>query len=189
MNQPIRVFVGVAALLLLVAGTALATDPSQGDSHRAPAASAHADASQASDASETPEPSDTPEPSESEQPKTADASGSPDAGAQVTDAHAQAIVDLLSAQGITATTDEIKTLAATYGVGGAMRLETWAAASGMSVGDISAMFDGGSGWGSIAKQLQQADPSLSISPGIGWVMGHGHGHTNSHAAEAHANHP
>ena len=35
------------------------------------------------------------------------------------------------------------------------------------------------GWGAIAKQLEQADSSLHLSPGIGWIMGHGHG--NGHA--------
>ena len=76
-------------------------------------------------------------------------------------------------------------MAAKYGVGGAVRLEAWADATGKSVTELGAMFDGGMGWGAIAKQLEHADSSLHLSPGIGWIMGHGHGngHANGNAAK------
>ena len=38
---------------------------------------------------------------------------------------------------------------------------------------------------SIAKELEKVDGSLHLSPGIGWIMGHGHGHGKENAA-AHA---
>ena len=46
------------------------------------------------------------------------------------------------------------------------------------------MRDGGMGWGAIAHQLEKADSSLNLSPGIGWIMGHGHGHGNSNGNAA-----
>jgi len=42
------------------------------------------------------------------------------------------------------------------------------------------------GWGAIAHQLEQADSSLQLSPGIGWIMGHGHG--KSHGQNNSAKH-
>ena len=76
------------------------------------------------------------------------------------------------------------TLAAKYGVGGAVRLEAWAKATGKTVAQLAAMRDGGMGWGAIAHQLEKADSSLNLSPGIGWIMGHGHGHGNSNGNAA-----
>ncbi len=169
--------IAAAALLLLVAGTAYATHSTVADEQRAPVAASHEPSSPEADASESP----------AEQPETkaspeADAS---DAGAQLTDDHAGALVDLLKAQGINATTDELKTLAATYGVGGAVRIETWAAATGKTVDELVSLYEqSGVGWGAFAKQLEQGDSSLSLSPGIGWIMGHGHGHANPHAGAA-----
>ncbi len=192
MKRSLRVIVAVLALLLLVAGTAFATRSPQGEQHAPPAAASHGPSSpdeNADDASASPEPSESEAP-ESEAPDTkADTNDATDTGTTLTDDHAQALVDLLAARGITGvTTDELKTLAAKYGVGGAVRLEAWAAAmDGTSATDLAKMYDdSGLGWGAFAKQLEQADSSLSLSPGLGWIMGHGHGHApaNPHAASA-----
>lgn len=166
MQRTIRVIVAALALLLIAGGTAFATRSTTGEEHRAPAAS-HAPQSPEAD-----------DPSESPEAKDADPA---DGGAQLTDDHAAALVDLLAAQGIDATADELKTLAETYGVGGAVRLEAWAKATGKTVDELAAMFDGGMGWGAIAKQLEAEDASLDLSPGIGWIMGHGHGNANPNA--------
>ena len=177
MQRTARISVAVLALLLLVAGTAFATRSTWGDSHRSPmAATSHqpGQPDSSDEASESPEA----EPSESE-----DAHASPeanDAGAQLTDDHAAALVALLKAAGIDATADQLKTLAAKYGVGGAVRLLAWADASGKTVDQIAAMFNGGMGWGEIAHQLETGNSSLHLSPGIGWIMGHGHGHGQGH---------
>src|SRR3990172_5123681 len=46
--------------------------------------------------------------------------------------------------------------------------------------------DSGVGWGEIAHQLMEEDPSLDLSPGIGWVIGKGHANGHGQAtAEAH----
>jgi hypothetical protein len=169
MKQSLRVVIAVFALLLLVAGTAFATRSSVGDEHKAPEAASHAPSS--------PEADESP---------NAEASPADDAGgAQLSDDHAAALVDLLKAQGIDATADELKTLAATYGVGGAVRIEAWAAATNQSVADLVAAYEAsGVGWGAFARQLEANDSSLHLSPGIGWIMGHGHGNASSHAANA-----
>jgi len=199
--RSLRTVVAVLALLLLIAGTAFATRTSL-DRHLSPQAASNQpsdsegeknDESEApeseapeSDApeSETPE-SEAPESEAPDSPHTNADTGDSGTGAQLSDAHAARLVDLLKSAGITASADELKTLAAKYGVGGAVRLEAWADATGKSVTDLGAMFDGGMGWGAIAKQLEQADSSLQLSPGIGWIMGHGHGngHANANAAK------
>lgn len=175
MQRTTRIIVAVLALLLLVAGTALATRSTNGEQHRSDVAASHEPKSSSSD-----DPSESPDvgtPTTDSQ----DATG----GAQLSDAQASTLVDLLAAQGITATADDLKTLAATYGVGGAVRIEAWAEATGQSVSDlVSAYKAAGVGWGAFAHQLEQADSSLHLSPGIGWIMGHGHGNANSHAAAA-----
>jgi len=182
MKQPVRILVAALALLLLVAGTAFATGSNAGQEHRAPVAASHQPASPDEDANET-EPET--EPADTE--KADDPADPADDSAPLTGDHAAALVDLLAAQGIDATADELKTLAATYGVGGAMRLEAWAAATGQSATDLASTYDdSGLGWGAFAKQLEAGDNSLSLSPGLGWIMGHGHGHANPnpHAAAA-----
>jgi hypothetical protein len=180
MNRSVRVIVAVLALLLLVAGTAFAVRSPIADQHRSPVAASHEPGTPEADASESPEAGASPK---------ADA---PDAsGAPLTDGHAQQILDLLKAAGIDTggiTTADLQALAATYGVGGAVRLEAWASASGKTVDEIAAMFDSGMGWGQIAKSLEQADPSLNLSPGIGWIMGNGHGHANGQAKGASRTH-
>jgi hypothetical protein len=171
--KSIRVIVAVLALLLLVAGTAFATRSPQGEQHRSPVAASHQPASPDEGADE------------SEAPDAAASPDSGDAGAQLGDDQASALVDLLKAQGIDATAAELKTLAAAYGVGGAVRIEAWAAATGKTAAALASMYDAsGVGWGAFAKQLESADASLHLSPGIGWIMGHGHGNANSHAANA-----
>jgi hypothetical protein len=163
MNRSVRTLLAALALLLLVAGTAFATRSPIATQHQSPVAASH-------------------EPSSSEDQSAPDSN----TGAQLTDDHAQKIVDLLAAAGIDATTDELKALAAKYGVGGAIRLEAWADATGKSVDELGAMFDSGMGWGAIAKKLEADDSSLNLSPGIGWIMGHGHGHgQNTHSNANH----
>jgi hypothetical protein len=166
MNRTARITLAVLCLVLLVAGTALATRSNSKDDQRSPVAASHA---ASPDESESAESQDANEPKDA-----ADANGEP-----LTDAHAQTLVDLLKAAGITATAAELKTLAAKYGVGGAVRLEAWAKATGKTVADLAAMFDGGMGWGAIRKKLEAADSSLHLSPGLGWIMGHGHGKANA----------
>jgi hypothetical protein len=170
MSRSLRTVLAALALLLLIAGTAFGVRSVQGDLHRSPNAASHQPASPDSE-------------NENEPPSNSDT------GAQLTDDHANTLVDLLKAQGIDTTADELKTLAAKYGVGGAVRLVSWAKASGKSVDELAAMFDGGEGWGKIRKDLEAADSSLHLSPGIGWILGHGHGNANANAhANAHANH-
>lgn len=171
MNRSARILVAVLALVLLVAGTALATRMVPTDRQAGPLAASHE--ASPGESEDQNEPSESPDTTAN----GADSNQAGGAGAPLTDAHAQALVTLLTDAGIDGvTTDELKTLAAKYGVGGAVRLEAWAKATGKSVSDLAAMVDGGMGWGAIAHQLEAADASLHLSPGIGWIMGHGHGH-------------
>ena len=177
--RSLRTVLAVGALLLIVAGTAFAAKSSL-DRHSGPlAASNQPSESEKAEASE----SEQPESEAPESPNTPDTKDS-DSGEQLTDAHAADLVDLLKSAGITATAAELKTLAAKYGVGGAVRLEAWAKASGKTVAQLSALRDGGMGWGAIAHQLEQANSSLNLSPGIGWIMGHGHGHSHGQSNAA-----
>ena len=75
--------------------------------------------------------------------------------------------DRLKAQGITVDAAQFNALAAKYGLGGAVRLMAWSKTSGKTVAELSAMRDGGKGWGQIGH-------GLGVSPGIGWIMGNGH---------------
>jgi hypothetical protein len=75
-------------------------------------------------------------------------------------------VDRLGEAGIQATSDQLQSLAADYGLGGAVRLLAWADATGMSLADLRAMRDDGAGWGQMAADL-------GVSPGIGSIMGNG----------------
>ncbi len=183
-----RTVVAVLALLLLIAGTAFATRTSLDRQLSVLAASNQPADSGKDDESEAPESeepdSEAPDSKAPESPDTDADTNESGTGAQLSDAHAAELVDLLKDAGITATAAELKTLAAKYGVGGAVRLEAWADATGKSVTELGAMFDGGMGWGAIAKQLEQADSSLHLSPGIGWIMGHGHGHAKANANAA-----
>jgi hypothetical protein len=175
--RSLRTILAVGALLFLIAGTAFATRSTL-DRHSGPlAASNQPSGSEGAKESESEAPES--EAPESEAPESPDTdSDTNDSGEQLSDAHAATLVDLLKNAGITATAAELKTLAAKYGVGGAVRLEAWAKASGKTVAQLSALRDGGMGWGAIAHQLEQANSALHLSPGIGWIMGHGHGHGN-----------
>jgi hypothetical protein len=86
------------------------------------------------------------------------------------------VVDRLGALDPPIVTDAatVAELAATYGVGGAVRILAWSAATDA---DVAGMRDDGMGWGEIARQLNEADPDgdLNLRPGIGWVMGGGQG--------------
>ena len=84
------------------------------------------------------------------------------------------IVERLGNAEIDATAEEIAALAEKYGVGGAVRILAWGAATDA---DVAGMRDSGMGWGQIAKQLNEEDAEgdLNLRPGIGWVMGGGQG--------------
>jgi hypothetical protein len=160
MNRTTRVIVAVVALLLFLGGTAVAV--------RAPAPGNVVGLHEASEApeSEAPEKSDAPETEGPEAPPTAE---------KLAD-----LVNSLKLAGITADASTLSALAQKYGLGGAVRIEAWAKASGKSVAEISAMRDAGAGWGQIARQLNAAATGLHLSPGIGWIMSNGHsqGHAN-----------
>lgn len=70
--------------------------------------------------------------------------------------------------------DGFEAAAATYGVGGAVRLYAWAEATGRSVSELAALRDSGGpdggpmGWGRLAREL-------GVHPGIGSIMGRGNG--------------
>jgi len=86
------------------------------------------------------------------------------------------VVDRLGALDPPIVTDAatVAALAEKYGVGGAVRILAWGAATDA---DVAGMRDSGMGWGQIAKQLNEedADGDLNLRPGIGWVMGGGQG--------------
>jgi hypothetical protein len=130
-NRTTRLAVGVGVLVVLVAGTALASQLPRDNSPRAPLAAS---------------------PEAPEAPPTAEEL-----------AHA---AERLAAHGISASTDQLATLAQNYGLGGAVRLMAWSKSTGKSVDELRAMRDGGSGWGVLAREL-------GVHPGIGWIMGGG----------------
>lgn len=67
----------------------------------------------------------------------------------------------------------LNSLAAEYGVGGAVRLYAWADEE-TSIEDLRAMRDEGKGWGVMARELGR-------HPGIGSIMGNGGGHGRENA--------
>ena len=160
-NQTTRILIGALALVALVGGTALATNRGLGDEHRSQAAGSHQPQSD--------EPRATGEPKD--QNEEQDEAGTP------SDQLLDRIVANLADAGIDTDADTVAGLAADYGVGGAVRLLIWADASGQSAADLGALFDSGSGWGTIAAQLNDDDPEgdLELHPGIGHVMSGGHG--------------
>ena len=160
MNRYARILMAVLALLLVVAGSALATKGGKSAEHRSPVAASH-----------QPESSDA----EKADTDTVSAQGAP------SDKLLGRLVDRLADAGIDTDADGLAALAADYGVGGAVRLVTWADASGMDVSELAALFDSGVGWGEIAHQLMEEDPSLDLSPGIGWVVGQGHANGHGQA--------
>ena len=83
--------------------------------------------------------------------------------------------DRLSANDINFNEDQLNTLAAEYGLGGAVRLLAWAdAIPGMSVAELRALRDDGAGWGQLAHDL-------GMHPGLGSIMGNGGGHGRENA--------
>jgi hypothetical protein len=155
MNRIFRVPLGIAALLLVVTGSAFAVAGGQSADHRSPVAASHQPA-QPTDSAETQDEADEAE------------------GATPSDALLSRLED---ATGHDAA--EIAALAADYGVGGAVRILAWADATGQDAGAIGALFDGGMGWGEIARELDP-DDELGLSPGIGSVMGNGASAAASH---------
>jgi hypothetical protein len=106
------------------------------------------------------------------------------AGGSPSDKEIASLLADLQAAGITATSDQLKALAAKVGVGGAVRVLAFADASGKSPDDIVAMFESGKGWGEIAKELD-----LTIGPGIGGIVSSGHSQGSIHSqASAHPDH-
>jgi hypothetical protein len=140
MARSTRLAILVGSLLILAAGTALAT--------------------------QVPRPGGTP---------TLAASNEPEAPPSAEDlAHA---VDRLDAAGIQATAGRLSDLAASYGLGGAVRLMAWADATGKSIDELRAMRDDGAGWGQMAGDL-------GVSPGIGSIMGEGANAAAEHGRES-----
>ncbi len=81
----------------------------------------------------------------------------------------------LAANDLDVSDDLLAELAASYGVGGAVRVVAWSGGDDALMSEIRAMRDGdgtedsGMGWGQIAKEL-------GVHPGIGSIMGQGGGH-------------
>lgn len=174
MGRYARISVAVLALLLLVVGSALANRSPVADEHRSPVA-----------ASQEPSPGAVSDKSDT---KGGDADEAEDAADTTPPSQAQLdrLVGLLKTAGITATDEQLTALIAKYGVGGAMRVLAWAHDGDTS--QVTALRDQGLGWGEIARQLNEADPSANLGPGIGWIMsgGHGAGHGGGHAEAANA---
>jgi hypothetical protein len=138
MARSTRIAILLATLLIVVAGTALATQMSR------------------------PSPTET-------------LGDEPEAPPGAEDlAHA---VDRLKASGVQATSDQLQSLSADYGLGGAVRLLAWADATGMSLADLRAMRDDGAGWGQMAHDL-------GVSPGIGTIMGEGGDASEEHGRDS-----
>jgi len=152
MNRSARALIPVLALLLIVAGSALANKAG------------------------TPSPRPEIAAASPEAPETQD-----EEGAAPSQEVLDKVVERLGAAGVDTDADTVAGLAEKYGLGGAVRLLAWADATGMDPADLGAMFDSGMGWGEIARQLNDEDPEgdLNLRPGIGWVMGgNGQGHAH-----------
>lgn len=156
--------VAVAVLLVLVAGgTVLAAAVTR------PVAPAPAVAEPAASAS--PSVATSPEPEKSPKPeKSPEVAPAEKAEESPSPANLARIVERLAGAGITTTADDLASLAAKVGVGGAIRVLRFAEASGKTPAQIVAMFEAGKGWGDIARELK-----LDIGPGNGSVMGQGKG--------------
>jgi hypothetical protein len=165
--------IAVAVLLvLLAAGTVVASAATRPAA--SPPAVAEPTAAASPKAEKSPRPETSPEAREADEAdEDADASPSP--------ANLERIVDRLADAGIVTTTDDLAALAAKVGVGGAIRVLRFAQASGKTPAEILAMFEAGMGWGVIAKELK-----LDINVGNGSVMGQGTGVDKAAKAEAKA---
>lgn len=171
MHRYTRTIVAALALLLLVASAAFAAAGPTGLSHRAPAANSH-----------QPDPSSEADPSEPADPSSPTDPAGP--SQQLLDR----IVTDFGNEGVTTDADTVAALAADYGVGGAVRILSWADAAGVDPSVITDMLDSGMGWGQIGKQLNSDYPDANVSPGIGHLMsgGTGHGNTGDHGNSANA---
>jgi hypothetical protein len=159
-NRTLRIAAAVGALSIVVVATALAAPSNRGSVEMVPFGASH----QASPGERANEADDGPP------------------SAELLDK----LVTRLGEAGVNANRGDIEALAADYGVGGAVRLLVWAQESGVSTGDLAAMFDAGTGWGEIARQLNGDNDALSLHPGLGSVMGGGNGNGK---ALGHANAP
>ncbi len=168
MSRYLRILVAALALVLLVVGSALANRSPVADEHRSPVAASQQPSPGASAAANG-------EKGQNEADDAKDAADPAPSQEQL-----DRLVDLLKTAGITATDEQLSALIAKYGVGGAVRIVAWA--NGGDTSAIEALRDQGMGWGEIAKQLNGADASLGLKPGIGWIMSGGHG--QGHAAQA-----
>lgn len=151
MNRYVRVLAAALGLLLVVVGTTLANRPGPSDNPRPEVAASH-------------------------QPQQDDGDEDGPQPANVPDKVVERLQDAEIADA-----DAVAELAATYGIGGAVRLLAWADATGMSVADLEALLgpsDGkgdGWAWGQVARQLNEENPDLHLTPGVGQIMGQGQG--------------
>lgn len=152
-NRTNRIALLAAAVLLLVAAGSVMASPSPvGRDIAAPPASSH-------------------EPQEAEEAEDADDAEQPSAEAL---AHAG---ERMTANDIPFDEAVLSDLASRYGVGGAVRTLAWASQATVDVEQIATMRDGsdtepGMGWGQIARELD-------VHPGLGAIMGNGHGRENA----------
>jgi hypothetical protein len=163
MTRTARILIAALALLLLVVGSALAGSLPKGDDHRSPVAASHQP--QSSDDEERAGTDEADEPDEADEAN----------GAAPSEALIARLVERLAGAGIDTDAETIAGLAATYGVGGAVRVLAWADATGKDPSEITDLFDSGLGWGAIARQLNEENGDWDLTPGIGKIMGHGHG--------------
>lgn len=166
MNRYARIAIIAGSMVLLAAGSAFASTNLRASDDRSPVAASHEPESSEPAESEQPEPSESPEPKDEA------------TGAAPSQPELDRLVTQLGTAGIRTTDDALSALIAKYGVGGAVRVLAFAA-SGTAAADIEKMRDDGLGWGQIAQKLN-ADGSLNLNPGIGWIMSGGHG--KGHAA-------
>jgi hypothetical protein len=165
MSRYLRVMVIALALVLLVVGSVFANGSPTAEEHRSPvAASAQPSAGAIANRGDQ------------------DENEANDGKTPPTQAQLDRVRGLLDTAGISATDDQLTALIAKYGVGGAVRILTWADATGSDTASISDLRDLGMGWGAIAKQLNTGDESLNVSPGLGWIMSGGHGQGHADAA-------
>jgi len=156
-NRTNRIALLAAAVLLLVAaGSVMASRSPVGRDIAAPPASSH-------------------EPQEAEDAEEADEAEEPSAEAL---AHAG---ERLAANDIPFDEAVLGDLASRYGLGGAVRTLAWANEATVDVEEIAHMRDGtdtepGMGWGQIAR-------ALDVHPGLGSIMGNGHGRESGHGRE------
>src|SRR6476469_2142904 len=125
MPRLLRITLAVLVLVAVLVGTALAAKHLPVPSASAPLAA-------------------SPAASPSEDERASVDEDSTEGGDALTEGAAQAIVDRLAANGLRTDVATLRDLAATYGVGGAVRLIGWADASGRTLAELRAMRDGGS---------------------------------------------